>query len=106
MTILLFFATSIMSIYLLVNYFMDQRYYFSFQESIQNNPTLNVTNFPIMFSINDKDGNRPANIKVKYCQRNAEDKYVFVENVQERVVEHDHAKHKPDHPGISQWQFT
>ena len=60
-TILLFFATSIMSIYLLVNYFMDQRYYFSFQESIQNNPTLNVTNFPIMFSINDKDGNTLQN---------------------------------------------
>jgi hypothetical protein len=53
--------------------------------------------------VDDKDGKRPADEKVKDDQGYAENQYILVEYVQERVIEHDHTKNKPDDPGIFQW---
>ena len=44
--------------------------------------------------IDDKDGDWPADEEVKNGQGNAEKQHILVEYVQERVVDHDHAKDK------------
>jgi hypothetical protein len=56
--------------------------------------------------IDDKDGNWPSDEKVKDDQGDAEYQYIFVEYMQEWIVEHDHTKNKQDEPGISPRQFA
>ncbi len=56
--------------------------------------------------IDDKDGHRPSDEKVKDDQGDAEDQDILVEYMQEWIVEHDHAKNKQDEPGISPRQFA
>jgi hypothetical protein len=48
--------------------------------------------------IDDKDGNRPAEVKVEEHERVAEDSFRLVEDMQEGKIHHGKAHHEEDDP--------
>lgn len=56
-SISIYLLFSLLSYFFIKIFLQGENRYYIFEESIENQPTFNLTNYPIMFTISDKDGN-------------------------------------------------